>query len=366
MKPAIQFDSLTKKIKFLAKDLGFDDLAICDASIRFDRKSYLNWIKKNFNGSMSYLERNIEMRLAPRLIRPTTASIICVIANYLNIPLSEMDFKLKDKRKGYISAYASGKDYHKIIRKKLLKLSKGLEQEIGPFGYRVFTDSAPIYEKPLAQNSGLGWIGKNTILINKSFGSFFFLGEIFTDLKLPAVSSKKENLCGTCTNCLDVCPTKALVAPYKLDSRRCISYLTIESKASIPMELRDKIGNRIFGCDDCQIFCPWNKYAKIEKTNIFSSPQELDSKTLLEMFLFNEEDFKRVTVGTAMRRINYKQWLRNLAIAIGNSPSDEKLLSALQNRLNHPDELVREHIEWAFKKQYDKIQNKPRAQKNRS
>ncbi len=366
MKQPIDLDLLTEKLKNSSKELGFDRLAICEASVRFDEKDYLHWIGKNFNGSMKYLERNIGMRLEPRQIRPSTNSIICVTANYLTNSISKMDAKLKDKKKGYISVYALGKDYHKIIRKRLVKLSKILEKEIKPSGYRVFSDSAPIYEKPLAQKSGLGWIGKNTLLINKEVGSFFFLGEIFTDLKLPVTPSETENLCGTCTNCLNICPTNAIVEPYKLDSRKCISYLTIESKEKIPIELRDKIGNRIFGCDDCQIYCPWNKYAKVEDINIFSSPIELNSKNLKEMFLFSEIEFKRLTEGSPIRRINYEQWLRNLAIAIGNSKPDDELLNVLKKRLYDVSDLVREHIEWAIKKQCGKIEIKDKNINNKN
>ncbi len=355
MKHPEKLHLLTQKFELLAKDLGFDSLAICDASVRFDKKKYLDWIEKKFNGSMAYLEKNIELRLKPRRIRPSTNSIICVTANYLTKPLSKMISEIQDNRKSYISAYATGRDYHKIIRKRLVKLSKKLEEEIKPSGYRVFTDSAPIYEKPLARYAGLGWIGKNTLLINKTAGSFFFLGEIFTDLKLPAKTNKLTNLCGTCTKCIDVCPTKAIVAPYKLDSRKCISYLTIESKDSIPIELRGKIGNRIFGCDDCQIFCPWNKYAEIKDKNIFSPTNDLDNKTLKDLFLMSEVDFKMITAGTALKRINYDQWIRNLAVAIGNSHPDTNLLNALKAKVDYPNGTVREHIEWAIKKQYGKI-----------
>ena len=355
MKHPKQLNLLIRKFELLARDLGFDRLAICDSSVRFDKKKYDDWIEKNFHGSMKYLEKNIEMRLEPRQIRPSTNSIICVTANYLTKPLSKMISKIQDSKKGYISAYATGRDYHKIIRKQLVKLSKKLEEEIKPFGYRVFTDSAPIYEKPLARYAGLGWIGKNTLLINKEVGSFFFLGEIFTDLKLPTRTKKLIDLCGSCTNCIDVCPTNAIVAPYKLDSRKCISYLTIESKGSIPIELREKIGNRIFGCDDCQIFCPWNKYSQIKDKNIFSPTNDLDNQTLKELFLISEVNFKVITAGTALKRINYDQWIRNLAVAIGNSQPDINLLNALKAKLTYPNKLVREHIKWAIKKQYGKL-----------
>ncbi len=358
MKHIRQLDMLTQKFELLAKDLGFDNLAICDAKVRFDKKTYVDWIEKKFNGSMAYLEKNIGMRLEPKRIRPSTNSIICVTANYLTKSLSEMTNELQNKKNGYISNYATGRDYHKIIRKQLVKLAKKIEEEMGPAGYRVFTDSAPIYEKPLASYSGLGWIGKNTLLINKAAGSFFFLGEIFTDLKLPAESNKIADLCGTCTNCIDICPTGAIVAPYKLDSRKCISYLTIESKDSIPIEFREKIGNRIFGCDDCQIFCPWNKYANIKDKNIFAAASELDNQTLENLFTLDEIDFKKLTAGTALRRINYDQWIRNLAVAIGNSQPNINLLDTLKKRLKYPNESVREHIEWAIKKQYGKINSR--------
>ncbi len=358
MKHAEQLDSLTQKFELFARDLGFDNLAICSASVRFNKKNYMDWIEKKFNGGMAYLERNIGIRLEPKLIRPSTNSIICVTANYLTKSLSEMISEMQNDKNGYISNYATGRDYHKIIRKQLVKLAKKIEDEIEPFGYRVFTDSAPIYEKPLASYAGLGWIGKNTLLINKSAGSFFFLGEIFTDLKLPAEPNKTPDLCGTCTNCMDICPTGAIIAPYKLDSRKCISYLTIESKGSIPIEFREKIGNRIFGCDDCQIFCPWNKYANIKEKNIFTSANKLDNQTLENLFALDEVGFKKLTAGTALRRINYDQWIRNLAVAIGNSQPNISLLRTLKKKLNYPNESVREHIEWAIKKQYGKMKSR--------
>jgi len=304
---------------------------------------------------MAYLERNKDKRLNPSKLVPNTNCIISVRANYLTEPLSKAITNLQDPNIGYISRYAVGRDYHKVLRGKLRKLARKLNDKIGCFGYRAFTDSAPVLEKALARNSGLGWIGKHTNLINKKDGSMFFLGEIFTDLPLEANTELKKNHCGTCVQCIDICPTQAIISPYKLDARKCISYLTIESKESIPLELRPSIGNRIFGCDDCQLFCPWNRYAKLSTISDFTPRPELNNKTLSELFLIKRDEFELLTRGSAIRRISYEQWVRNLAIALGNAPGLSKTLSVLNSRKFFEDDMVREHIEWAITQQKTRL-----------
>jgi epoxyqueuosine reductase len=255
---------------------------------------------------------------------------------------------LTESASAYISRYALGRDYHKLMRKRLKRLAERIGGEVGEFGYRVFVDSAPVLEKPLARDAGLGWIGKHTNLINKQAGSWFFLGEIYTDLPLP-VDSPAADHCGTCRACIDVCPTQAIVEPYQLDARRCISYLTIENPGPIPEEFRTAIGNRIYGCDDCQLFCPWNKFAKLTDEGDFAPRHGLDTAALLELFAWDEQTFLERTEGSAIRRIGHEAWLRNIAVALGNAPATQELLQALQRRRTHPSSIVREHVEWALK-----------------
>lgn len=255
---------------------------------------------------------------------------------------------LDDPRRAYVARYAVGRDYHKVLRQRLRKLARFIEEQVGSFGYRVFVDSGPVLEKPLAQNAGLGWIGKHTNLINTKAGSWFFLGELFTDLPLP-VDQPAQDHCGTCTSCIDICPTRAIVAPYVLDARRCISYLTIELRGSIPEEFRTAIGNRIFGCDDCQMVCPWNKFARPSSEADFVPRHELDSASLVALFRWNEADWSTATEGSALRRAGFEGWLRNLAVALGNAPTDPGILEALQARADHPSPVVREHVRWALR-----------------
>jgi epoxyqueuosine reductase len=341
-------------LKNWSYELGFQDLGVASLNVKKDFTQLENWIQNGYHGSMSYLEKNKDKRLDPSKLVPDTACIITVRANYLTEPLDEAVSVLKNSRLAYVSRYALGRDYHKVLRGKLRQLARKLNDKIGHFGYRAFTDSAPILERALARNSGLGWVGKHTNLINKADGSMFFLGEIFTDLPLNTNSKLEENHCGTCVHCMDVCPTDAIISPYKLDARKCISYLTIESKDAIPLELRTSIGNRIFGCDDCQLFCPWNKYAKVTSIKDFMPRSGINSRTLLELFLMNRDDFELLTRGSAIRRISYEQWVRNLAVALGNSPYSHDTLSALNKRKFFPDQMVREHIEWAVTRQEQK------------
>jgi len=295
---------------------------------------------------MGYMQRHGTRRSRPAELVPGTVRVICARLDYLPAA-ADPQAVLDDPSAAYVSRYALGRDYHKIVRKRLQQLADRIAQAIGPFGYRVFSDSAPVLEKPLAEKAGLGWIGKHTNLIARDAGSWFFLGEIYTDLPLP-VDAPATGHCGSCRACIDVCPTRAIVGPYRLDARRCISYLTIELRGSIPVELRPLLGNRIYGCDDCQLVCPWNRFARLTTEPDFVPRHNLDAAKLVELFDWSEEEFLRRTEGSAIRRIGYEQWLRNIAVALGNAPSDPAVLTALDRRRNHPSALVREHVAWAL------------------
>ena len=349
MNDKLIWQSITKKIKIWGHDLGFDEIGISDINLNHSKKSYADWIKAGFHGEMNYLKKHQELKFNPTQLLPKTLTVISARLNYF--PQKENTLKiLQDKNKAYISRYTLGRDYHKVIRNKLKKLSQKLKEELKDvsFDSRVFTDSAPVLEVELAEKAGLGWRGKHTLLLNKDNGSWFFLGEIYTSLPL-VVDEKKLNHCGSCSACIDICPTKAIIAPYKLDANRCISYLTIEFKGSIPIEFRKPIGNRIYGCDDCQLVCPWNKYGKITKEKDFNTRHNLNDLSLIDSFKISEQEFKRVFNGSAILRIGYNQWLRNIAISLGNSPKSEKVIEALQSRLKNTTELVKEHILWAIK-----------------
>jgi epoxyqueuosine reductase len=276
--------------------------------------------------------------------------IISARMDYWPAPARAAQAVLDDPTRGYVSRYALGRDYHKLVRRRLQRLADRIQRAIGAFGYRAFSDSAPVLEKAIARNAGLGWIGKHTNLINSSAGSWFFLGELFTDLPLP-VDAPATAHCGSCRACLDVCPTGAIVAPYQLDARRCISYLTIELPGAIPVPLRSAIGNRIYGCDDCQLVCPWNRFAQPTAEADFLPRHRLDASTLIELFGWSEREFLRHFEGSAVRRIGHHRWLRNVAVALGNAPPSEQVVAALRARLEHPSELVREHVAWAIERQ---------------
>jgi epoxyqueuosine reductase len=276
--------------------------------------------------------------------------VISVRMNYLPEGQAEAERALADTAVGYVSRYALGRDYHKLMRSRLQKLADRITEAVGPFGYRVFTDSAPVLEKALARNAGLGWIGKHSNLIDSKSGSWFFLGEILTDLPLP-IDAPASNHCGSCSRCITACPTGAIVAPYRVDARRCISYLTIELHGTIPEEFRAAMGNRIYGCDDCQLVCPWNKFAKLSAEPDFRARHALDSTSLVELFGWSEDEFLRKTEGSAIRRIGHERWLRNLAVALGNAPPSAAAREALEARLHHPSALVREHVHWALQRQ---------------
>jgi epoxyqueuosine reductase len=332
---------LPARIRSWARACGFADAAVASLSLEQDRAQLERWLAEGCHGGMDYMARDPAMRADPARLRPGTVSVISARFDYLP-PAEDAMTVLADSERAYISRYALGRDYHKLVRARLKQLAQRIAHEIAPHGYRVLADSAPALEKALARNAGLGWIGKNTLLLNRNAGSWFFLGEIYTDLPLPVEEpASASNLCGSCRACLDICPTRAFTAPYRLDARRCISYLTIEHHGSIPEELRPLIGNRVFGCDDCQLVCPWNRYARISPDPSFSPRHQLDSAKLVELFAWTEEEWLRRTEGMALRRAGYARFLRNLAVALGNAPPSAQARAALVARQDHDNEMVR-------------------------
>ena len=330
--------------------LGFDQVGFADTELGPDELHMLNWLARGRHGEMSYMERHGTLRSRPADLVPGTLRVISVRMNYLPPGAAGMPQVLADPTLAYVARYALGRDYHRLVRARLQALADRIESVVGAFGYRAFADSAPVLEKALARNAGLGWIGKHTNLIHRDAGSWFFLGELYTDLPLPADNAATEH-CGSCRRCIDACPTGAIVAPYEVDARRCISYLTIELRTAIPVELRPLIGNRIYGCDDCQIVCPWNRLATTSTIADFAPRNGLDSPQLMELFSWSEEEFRRRTEGSAIRRTGYECWLRNVAVALGNAPADVAVTTALEGRADHPSELVREHVRWALARQ---------------
>ena len=348
MNDKLNSDDLKKKIRFWAKELGFNAIGISDTKLQAQKKNYHDWLANNFHGEMGYLERHKEFKFHPEKLMEQTKTIIACRLDYL--PMQENLLQmLKNKKQAYVSRYALGRDYHKVLKKKLKQLCLKIEAQDHNEGIktRIFTDSAPVLEVGVAEKAGLGWRGKHTLLLNKNHGSWFFLGEIYINVKLP-VDSATSSHCGSCSACIDICPTKAIIAPYKLDARRCISYLTIEHKTSIPLEFRKAIGNRIYGCDDCQIICPWNKYAKITKENDFHVRNNLHQLSLEDCFKFSEAEFKQFFSGSAIYRIGHERWLRNVAIGLGNAPKSNTILTLLKKRLPSTSALVQEHILWAI------------------
>ncbi len=341
--------ALSKQIKSWGAALGFQQVGITDTALAEDEAHFLNWLRQGREGKMEYMRRHGVKRSRPRDLMAGTISVISLRMDYLPSSSRHPTQVLNKKNLAYISRYATGRDYHKLMRQRLRKLANRIENEIGAFGYRCFVDSAPVLEKAIARNAGLGWIGKHTNLIHPKAGSWFFLGEIYTDLPLIKDRPFAGQHCGSCTACIDVCPTGAIVAPMQLDARRCISYLTIELRGAIPEAFRKMIGNRVYGCDDCQIICPWNKFAKNSEEDDFRVRRGLDAPTLIELFNWSERDFLRRTEGSAIRRIGYECWLRNIAVGLGNASSDYATISALKQRENDPSALVREHVVWALK-----------------
>ncbi|WP_147651335.1 tRNA epoxyqueuosine(34) reductase QueG [Vulcaniibacterium gelatinicum] len=341
-------DALAARIRRLAHELGFQRVGIAGVELGEDEAHLRDWLAQGLYGSMEWMARHGEKRSRPAELIPGTVRVISVGLDY-GQDEDEAWRTLDEPARAYVARYALGRDYHKLMRNRLQKLAERIAAEIGPFGHRVFVDSAPVLERALARNAGLGWIGKNTCLIDRNGGSWFFLGEIFVDIPLP-VDAPASAHCGTCTRCIEVCPTGAITAPYRLDARRCISYLTIEHAGPIAEELRPLIGNRIFGCDDCQLVCPWNKFARRTDEPDFRARNGLDKATLAELFAWSEEEFLRRTEGSAIRRTGYERWLRNLAVALGNAPTTPDTIAALRTRADHPSPLVREHVAWALRR----------------
>jgi len=340
-------EELGQQIRAWSRELGFQQTGFSDTQLDIHETHLNKWLSKGYHGEMDYMQRHGTRRSRPQELHPGTIRVISVRLDYLPESAGDVEALLNDSSKGVISRYALGRDYHKMMRKRLQKLAQQIEQQTGPFGYRVFVDSAPVLEKALAEKAGLGWIGKHSNLINKKAGSWFFLGEIYTDLPLPT-DDPVDNHCGDCSKCIDICPTQAIVAPYTVDARRCISYLTIELRGSIPEELRPLMGNRIYGCDDCQLVCPWNRFARPTRETDFAPRHGLDAPDLIELFQWSEEQFLKRTEGSPIRRIGYESWLRNIAVALGNASTSEAIIEALQSRLQNDSEVVRGHVEWAL------------------
>ncbi|MDT8453231.1 MAG: tRNA epoxyqueuosine(34) reductase QueG [Gammaproteobacteria bacterium] len=343
-------EELLQKLKLWSKELGFQQLEVTDTDLGDYQGYFLDWLDQDRHGEMGYMHKHGSMRYQADELVAGTLRIISVRMDYYPPDCESAEATLADTELGYISRYALGRDYHKLMRKRLQKLTDKISAEIGDFGYRVFVDSAPVLEKPLAEKAGLGWIGKHTNLINQKAGSWFFLGEIYTDLPLPVSNNAPESHCGSCQACIDICPTRAIIAPYQLDARRCISYLTIELDGAIPVEFRAAIGNRIYGCDDCQLCCPWNRFATPSTEADFLTRHPLDAPKLLELFNWSEPEFLKNTEGSAIRRIGYERWQRNIAIALGNAPHSAEIVVALENKLTGASPMVAEHIEWGLKR----------------
>jgi epoxyqueuosine reductase len=338
---------LAGDIKAWARELGFQQAGIAGVELGEDAAHLRDWLAQGQHGAMEYMQRHGERRERPEALVPGTVRVVSVRMDYGTGEDAAAWDTLADGERAYVARYALGRDYHKVLRNRLQKLADRIQERIGPFGHRVFTDSAPVLERALARNAGLGWIGKNACLIHRDAGSWFFLGELFVDVPLP-VDAPATAHCGTCRRCLDVCPTQAIVAPNRVDARRCISYLTIELDGPIPEEFRAPIGNRIFGCDDCQLVCPWNKFARRFDEPDFRARNDLDAASLVELFAWDEAEFLRRTEGSAIRRTGWRGWQRNLAVALGNAPTTPAVVAALDAARTHPDAMVREHVLWAL------------------
>ncbi|MBK5929924.1 tRNA epoxyqueuosine(34) reductase QueG [Halochromatium salexigens] len=342
-----ELEALTRDLKDWGQALGFQQVGIADCDLSQAEGRLQQWLASAMHGDMGYLARHGLKRTRPAHLVPGTLSVISARMDYLPEHQQAMDQALADPARAFVSRYALGRDYHKVLRARLKRLAQRLEDRIGAYGWRVFVDSAPVMEKPLAEKAGLGWIGKHTNLINREAGSWFFLGEIYCDLPLPPDSPAREH-CGRCQACIEICPTNAIIAPFQLDARRCISYLTIEHFGSIPEPLRPQMGNHIYGCDDCQLCCPWNRFARKTGETDFLARDGLDTATLIELFRWDEPAFLARTEGSAIRRLGHERWLRNIAVALGNAHRSEAVRETLRQRLGHPSALVREHVVWAL------------------
>ena len=349
----VDYVALATQIREWAHELGFQAVGICDTNLSAAENGLQEWLALGRHGEMDYMAKHGTKRSRPAELLPGTLRIISLRMNYLPPRARESWDVLAEDELAFVSRYALGRDYHKVLRERLEKLAEKIRAEVAEVKLRIFTDSAPLMEVELARKAGLGWRGKHTLLLSREHGSWFFLGEIFIDLPLP-VDIPQEDHCGTCIRCIEVCPTRSIVSPYRLDARRCISYLTIELKGSIPVELRPLIGNRIYGCDDCQLVCPWNGFARVAVEPDFAIRHRLDDVSLLELFAWDESEFKTRLAGSAIYRIGYEQWLRNIAVALGNAARSEEIISALKLRSGHESALVREHVEWALMQQISK------------
>ena len=338
--------ALAARIRQWGLELGFQAVGIADADLSAAEPGLLEWLGKGWHGEMDYMARHASLRAQPAALLPGTLRVISCRMDYASSDADEVA-ALADGNRAYVARYARGRDYHKVLRGRLQKLCDRIEADNGAFGYRVFTDSAPVMEVELATKAGIGWRGKHTLLLSREGGSWFFLGEILTDLPLP-VDGPATDHCGTCTRCMEVCPTQAIVAPYRLDARRCISYLTIELKGAIPEELRPLVGNRVYGCDDCQLHCPWNSFARVTGEPDFAARNGLDAASLVDLFAWTEAEFEERLRGSAIRRIGHERWLRNIAVGLGNAPTSPAVVGALRSRADSPSALVREHVAWAL------------------
>ncbi len=349
------YAALTGQIRGWARELGFQAVGISDTNLDAAEAGLLQWLGQGLHGGLDYMAKHGVKRSRPAELIPGTLRVISLRMNYLPPAAKDSWHVMEDGEQAFISRYALGRDYHKVMRHRLAKLADKIRAEVAEFDGRVFTDSAPVMEVELARKAGIGWRGKHTLLLTREHGSWFFLGEIYLNLPLPIDEPQTEH-CGSCTRCIDICPTLAITAPYKLDARRCISYLTIELKGSIPVELRPLMANRIYGCDDCQLVCPWNSFAQLSVEPDFAVRHGLDDVSLVELFSWSEADFHHKLAGSAIYRIGYEQWLRNIAVALGNAPKSEAVIAALKVRAEDDSELVREHVRWALAQQTVKLQ----------
>ena len=343
----VDYGALAARIRVWAHELGFQAVGIGDTDLTAAESGLLEWLSLGWHGELDYMANHGTKRSRPSELVPGTLRVISLRMNYLPTDASDSWQILAEGEKAFISRYALGRDYHKVLRNRLVKLADKIRAEVSGYDGRVFTDSAPVMEVELARKAGLGWRGKHTLLLSREHGSWFFLGEIYLNLPLPIDAPQQEH-CGSCARCIDICPTQAIIEPYRLDARRCISYITIELKGSIPVELRPLIGNRIYGCDDCQLVCPWNGFARTTVEPDFAVRNGLDDVSLAELFAWDETEFKAKLAGSAIYRIGHEQWLRNIAVALGNASKSVEAIAALKCRANHESELVREHVEWAL------------------
>jgi epoxyqueuosine reductase len=354
------FSSLAQRIKDWGRELGFDAVGISGIDLSGAEPGLQAWLNAGYHGGMDYMARHGTKRARPAELVPGTLSVVSVRMNYAT-DAEDAEANLQHGERAYISRYALGRDYHKVLRNRLQDLTERIQAEIGKFGYRAFTDSAPVLEVEIAKRAGIGWRGKHTLLLNREAGSYFFLGEIYTDLPLPHDAPGSDH-CGNCTACIDACPTRAIIAPYKVDARRCISYLTIELKEAIPEEFRPLIGNRVYGCDDCQLCCPWNRFAKLSPEQDFKVRNGLDDVTLVELFAWSKQAFEDRLAGSAIRRIGHERWLRNIAVGLGNAPGSSAVIAALNAQRDHASALVREHVAWALEQHQRKNQQAQQQQ----